>query len=217
MSSPPPKKPHRAHTHTNTARTHTLAPQPPLLEAKDADLGEDIHQVAIAKPAVLAGAVAPPAGRGPVPVLLARLALLPDQTAGDGRSHGRLWRALGPRASGEAGAGRSSAPAAAAHGPRATPPLTTCNSSGVGPSARHSRRQQAAPPAAAAALRASSAPPAAPPRLMPWLLSPPLSLRPPPPRPPRQGCRRVAPKAASGERALRLRRGSLNHGPPVPP
>lgn len=68
--------------------TQTLAPQPALLEAEDAHFGEDIHQVAIAKPAVLAGAAPPPAGRGPVPVLLPRLPLLTDQAAGDGRGHG---------------------------------------------------------------------------------------------------------------------------------
>lgn len=74
----PPPRPQR----------RTLAPQPPLLEPEDADLGENVHQVAVAEPAVLAGAVPPPAGRGPVPVLLPRLPLLTDQAAGDGRCHG---------------------------------------------------------------------------------------------------------------------------------
>lgn len=69
-------------------QARTLAPQPPLLEPEDADLGENVHQVAVAEPAVLAGAVPPPAGRGPVPVLLPRLPLLADQAAGDGRCHG---------------------------------------------------------------------------------------------------------------------------------
>lgn len=65
-----------------------MAPQPPLLEPEDADLGENIHQVTVAEPTVLAGAVPPPAGRGPVPVLLPRLPLLADQAAGYGRCHG---------------------------------------------------------------------------------------------------------------------------------
>ena len=66
----------------------TLAPQPALLEAEDANFGEDVHQVTVAEPAVLAGAAPPPAGGRPVPVLLPRLPLLADQAAGDGRGHG---------------------------------------------------------------------------------------------------------------------------------
>lgn len=65
-----------------------MASQPALLEAEDAHFGEDIHQVAVAEPAVLAGAAPPPAGRRPVPVLLPRLPLLANQATGDGRSHG---------------------------------------------------------------------------------------------------------------------------------
>lgn len=87
----------------------TLAPQPPLLEPEDADLGEDVHQVAIAEPAVLVGAVPPPAGRGPVPVLLPRLPLLADQAAGDGRCHG--CSPARPRRAGRREAARRSAPA----------------------------------------------------------------------------------------------------------
>lgn len=66
----------------------TLAPQSALLEAEDANFGEDVHQVTVAEPAVLAGAAPPPAGGRPVPVLLPRLPLLADQAAGDGRGHG---------------------------------------------------------------------------------------------------------------------------------
>lgn len=65
-----------------------MAPQPSLLAAEDAHFGEDVHQVAVAEPAVPAGTAPPPAGGRPVPVLLPRLPLLADQAAGDGRGHG---------------------------------------------------------------------------------------------------------------------------------
>lgn len=88
-SRPPPREPlHHPLPGRARPQGRTLAPQPPLLEPEDADLGENVHQVAVAEPAVLAGAVPPPAGRGPVPVLLPRLPLLADQAAGDGRCHG---------------------------------------------------------------------------------------------------------------------------------
>lgn len=103
-SRPPPGAPGRARP-----QGRTLAPQPPLLESEDADLGEDVHQVAIAEPAVLVGAVPPPAGRGPVPVLLPRLPLLADQAAGDGRCHG--CSPARPRRAGRREAARRSAPA----------------------------------------------------------------------------------------------------------
>lgn len=83
----------------------TLAPQPALLEAEDAHFGEDIHQVAVAEPAVLAGAAPPPAGRRPVPVLLPRLPLLADQAAGDGRGHGGPGTGSGGGRVGRKGAG----------------------------------------------------------------------------------------------------------------
>lgn len=83
--------------------TQTLAPQPALLEAEDAHFGEDIHQVAVAEPAVLAGAAPPPAGRRPVPVLLPRLPLLADQAAGYGRGHGGPGN--GSREGGDGGKG----------------------------------------------------------------------------------------------------------------
>ena len=65
-----------------------MTPQPALLETEDAHFREDIHQVAVAEPTVLAGAAPPPAGGRPVPVLLPCLPLLANQAAGDGRGHG---------------------------------------------------------------------------------------------------------------------------------
>ena len=92
--------------------TQTLAPQPALLEAEDAHFGEDVHQVAVAEPAVLAGAAPPPAGRRPVPVLLPCLPLLADQAAGDGRGHGGPGTGSGggrgrEKGAGDTGAGRA--------------------------------------------------------------------------------------------------------------
>ena len=78
----------REHASRPGPPAQTLAPQPALLEAEDANFGEDVHQVTVAEPAVLAGAAPPPAGGRPVPVLLPRLPLLADQAAGDSRGHG---------------------------------------------------------------------------------------------------------------------------------
>lgn len=91
-----PKRPHaggemgevRGRASRQGTPAQTLAPQPALLEAEDANFGEDVHQVTVAEPAVLAGAAPPPAGGRPVPVLLPRLPLLADQAAGDGSGHG---------------------------------------------------------------------------------------------------------------------------------
>lgn len=69
------------------AAAHTLSPQPPLLQAKYPDFGEDVDQVAVAQPLLLAGALTPPVSGWSMGVLLSRLSLLPDQPARDSRCH----------------------------------------------------------------------------------------------------------------------------------
>lgn len=69
------------------AAAHTLPPQPPLLQAKYPDFGEDVDQVAVAQPLLLPGALTPPVSGRSMGVLLSRLSLLPDQPACDSRCH----------------------------------------------------------------------------------------------------------------------------------
>lgn len=69
------------------AFAHTLSPEPSLLEAEDSHFGEDVDQVAVTQPFALIRAF-PASVRGrAVQVLLSRLSLLADQTAGDRRCH----------------------------------------------------------------------------------------------------------------------------------
>lgn len=188
-------------------QARTLAPQPPLLEPEDADLGENVHQVAVAEPAVLAGAVPPPAGRGPVPVLLPRLPLLADQAAGDGRCHG-----CSPARP------RRSAPRRAGGGRRGAQPRRGPIPGGAGERARE-------PPPGRGAAAAGPPPPCGPRELLPprvtaWVLRRPSRPAPTPgARSARNGARRArgrpALRGARSGRRLRLPRLPLS--PALPP